>query len=71
MSDIAMCLNGKCRSFEGCYRAQATTSPQQSYSVFDPGDQDRCAEYITFGCGVTIQQLATHLKKDKINAPNH
>lgn len=67
MADVAMCLTSSCPSFGGCYRAQATVSVNQWYAVFDPGDGDRCAEYITFGCGATIQQLATHLKKDKKN----
>lgn len=43
MPDISMCLTHTCKSKFKCYRYMAEASEfNQSYSLFDPGGDDRC-----------------------------
>ena len=44
MPDITMCLNKECPLQKLCYRAQATPSQRQSYSVFKPKEKGKGAE---------------------------
>lgn len=48
MSDISMCQNKDCPSYEQCYRFMATPNPyRQSYMDFKPKDGEaRCDDFI-------------------------
>lgn len=35
MADITMCVQARCPNWGGCYRAQATPGPMQSWAAFD------------------------------------